>query len=88
MEYSIFKKKVESLKMPWSVSPERVYCPLYMLPNQGYVIYGKTFTCKEWENELEDMFTDIINTNRMLKIHKAYVEVFLFKTKEYIKILC
>lgn len=88
MEYSIFKQKVENLKIPWIASISCIYCPITMNPNQGYVTVGKLWTDYKYEELLEDFYTEILNYNRTLKIHDGYVEVFIFKTKEYIKILC
>jgi len=82
MKISIFKNKIKELTPPWEYTPHNIWCPLYMKPIHGHCITGR-----EWEEvDLEDIWTNIINHNRRIRIHKDYVELPMGNTNEFIKI--
>lgn len=88
MTYNVFKQKVENLKIPWVVTTNAIYNPIYMNPKDGYFAMGRNFLHPHFEDYLEDFYTEIVNLNRTTKIYKEYVEIFNYLNKQYYKILC
>lgn len=83
MELSEIKERASKLNIPWKVTETSAYCPLFMENKDGHLIMGRNF----YEQEYEDIWTEIVNFNRRVKVFEDYVEILSTDNKTRIKLL-
>lgn len=68
MDYSEFKEKVKSLKIPWEATANYIYCPLYMNPIDGFSIQGTRNFYDFDSEELSDIYKTILRMDTITSI--------------------